>query len=152
MRRRIEGYVDSGYGSCFLRDRRVAAIVRDTLLFHHNTKYILHAWVIMPNHAHILAQPLKGVHLPKLVHSIKSYSAQKANEVLSRTGKFWQHDFFDRYIRSTRHFSAVLRYIHNNPVKAGLCTRPEEWEFSSACNASGVGEQGCSPPQLINRL
>jgi REP element-mobilizing transposase RayT len=146
MRRRIEGYVDSGYGSCLLRDERIVTILRDSLLFHNNIKYILHAWVIMPNHAHILAQPLKSVHLAKLIHSIKSYSAQKANKVLSRKGKFWQHDFFDRYIRNARHFSAVVRYIHNNPVKAGLCARPEEWVFSSAYEGHGVGEQGCSPP------
>ncbi len=132
FRKKIEGYLDSGYGNCWLRDERVAAIIRDTLKYHDEKKYNLVSWVVMPNHAHILVRPLAGEHLPSIMHSVKSYTAQQANKILYRKGQFWQHESFDRYIRNLRHLAAVIRYIENNPVKAGICERPEDWRFSSA--------------------
>jgi REP element-mobilizing transposase RayT len=55
-----------------------------------------------------------------IVHSWKSFTAQECNKVLGRTGRFWQREPFDRYIRNERHFRNALTYIENNPVKAGL--------------------------------
>ena len=86
----------------------------------------------MPNHGHVLLTPLEGFHLDQIEHSIKSYTATMANKMLDRKGQFWAIESFDRYIRNPRHFSAVVRYIEDNPVKAGLCRTPEEWQFGSA--------------------
>jgi putative DNA methylase len=132
FRKNVENYLDKGSGSCFLRDERVAKLTEDSLLFHHTKKYDLVAWVIMPNHIHFLATPVEGVELSTITHSIKSYTAHEANKVLGRKGQFWQHEPFDRYIRNRKHFVSVIRYIENNPVKAGLCSRPQDWRFSSA--------------------
>ena len=132
FRKNVERYLDRGYGSCFLRDERVARLVQNSLLFHRDKKYRLSAWVIMPNHLHFLATPLENVELSQIAHSIKSYTAHEANKILKRTGQFWQHEPFDRYIRNRKHFVSVVRYIENNPVKSGLCTLPEDWRFSSA--------------------
>lgn len=131
-RKRIEKYLDAGDGSSWLRRPTIAAIVCDTLQIHHQKKYDLDSWVIMPNHVHVLLTPLSGFHLDQIEHSIKSYTANEANKVLNRIGQFWATECFDRYIRDDRHFSAVIRYIENNPVKAGLCGQPEDWAFSSA--------------------
>ncbi len=132
FRKRIEYYLDQGYGSCFLKDEKVAFEVEDTLLFHREKKYKLFAWVIMPNHVHFLARSLPNFEWSEILHSIKSYTAKKANEILNRTGTFWQRESFDRYIRNQNHFVKTFDYIENNPVKAGLCKKPEEWRFSSA--------------------
>ncbi|HEX6190386.1 MAG TPA: transposase [Pyrinomonadaceae bacterium] len=132
FRKNVERYLDRGYGSCSLRDERVAHLVQNSLLFHRDKKYRLSAWVIMPNHLHFLATPLENVALRQIAHSIKSYTAHEANKILKRTGQFWQHEPFDRYIRNRKHFVSVVRYIENNPVKSGLCTLPEDWRFSSA--------------------
>lgn len=78
------------------------------------------------------AAPLSGLHLDQIEHSIKSYTANEANKLLKRKGQFWAVECFDRYIRDYRHFNAVVRYIENNPVKAGLCERPEDWPYGSA--------------------
>src|SRR5690606_19456972 len=99
LRKKIERYLDAGYGECWLRSHEVASVVREALLFHHGAKYELVAWVIMPNHVHLLLRPREGVHLPDILHSIKSYTAQKANRILGRSGAFWQRESFDRYIR-----------------------------------------------------
>lgn len=132
FRKQVEKFLDSGYGSCFLSDPSVAKIVEDNLKFHDKKKYDLEAWVIMPNHSHVLVTPYEGVELSSIVHSMKSYTAHEANKILGRTGRFWQVEPFDRYIRNARHFAAVVRYIENNPVKAGLCGEASEWRFSSA--------------------
>ena len=52
--------------------------------------------------------------------------------MLRRSGQFWFEEYFDRYIRDAKHFAATVRYIENNPAKAKLCARPEDWPFSSA--------------------
>ncbi len=132
FRRKVERYLDAGYGSCWLKREDVAKMLRDGLFFHAGKKYELIAWVIMPNHVHILLRPLRDVELDSIMHSIKSYTAHEANKILERTGQFWQPESFDRYIRNQRHFLSVVRYIENNPVKAGLCLRPEDWPYSSA--------------------
>ncbi len=128
----MEAYLDSGHGHCFLQDPRIARLVEDSLLFHQEKKDKLSAWVIMPNHIHFLATPLEKIELREIAHSIKSYTAHEANKLLNRRGQFWQHEPFDRYIRHRRHFVSVIRYIEENPVKAGLCARAEDWTFSSA--------------------
>ena len=132
MRKRIEVYLDQGHGSCYLRDRKVAERVQQALLFHDRVKYRLSAWIIMPNHAHLLCTPLSGHSLADIMHSIKSFTANEANKLLNREGRFWQKEYFDRYIRNARQFGRTVIYIENNPVKANLCNKPEDWPFSSA--------------------
>lgn len=130
--RRIEKYTDLGLGNSFLKNHSVAEIVRDALLFWNNEKYKLLAWVIMPNHVHLLLRPKEGFKVSEIMHSIKSFTANKANKLLKRKGDFWQHESFDRFIRNYEHFERVVSYIENNPVKADLCEKPADWKFSSA--------------------
>jgi putative DNA methylase len=146
FRKRIENYLDSGYGECWLKEVKIASLVQDTLWHHDGKRYRLIAWVVMPNHAHlllrpmeILLRPMENEHLSHILHSIKSYSAQKANNILGRNGTFWQRESFDRYIRNADHFVNVIRYIKNNPVKAGLCEKPSDWRFGSAFFKKRVG-------------
>lgn len=136
LRTRIEMYLDRGYGSCSLRDRRVASEIRETLLKWDGERYCLIAWVIMPNHVHILIQLLAEHALSDIMHSIKSYTAHQANKILGSKGRFWSVESFDRYVRDARHFRNTFRYIEENPVKAGLCVRASDWEFGSAYVAS----------------
>lgn len=75
---------------------------------------------------------LTDVHLDDLFHSIKSFTAHEANKILNRVGQCWQREAFDRYIRDCKPFTNVIDYIEKNPVKAGLCNSPDDWEFSSA--------------------
>ena len=132
FRQRVEIYLDQGFGSCFLKEEKVAEIVQNALLFHDEKKYKLQSWVIMPNHIHFLLTPNQGIKLEKIVHSIKSFTANEANKLLNRKGTFWQAEPFDRYIRNIKHFTNVVKYIEENPVKAKLCAKPKDWKFSSA--------------------
>ena len=98
--------------------------------------YQLGAWVVMPNHVHVVLQPQSE--LPKAVSWIKACSARDANRLLHRTGhQFWARDYFDRWIRDRIEEQRTVRYIEQNPVKAGLCSTPEDWLWSSANAAVG---------------
>ncbi len=66
------------------------------------------------------------------MHSIKSFTAHRCNELLGRIGPFWQQESFDHCVRDEEELERVFDYIEHNPVKAGLCQRREEWPFSSA--------------------
>ena len=156
LRQRIAAYEDSGHGECHLRRREIASLVQDALLHFDGERYRLHVWCVMPNHVHVLvstgvlpgsagilpARDANGAQdarapgfrsLGNIVHSWKSYTALQANRILGRHDvPFWQPDFFDRFIRDENHFHAAVAYIHDNPVKARLCARPEDWPWSSA--------------------
>lgn len=132
LRRRIEIYLDHGYGQCYLKNPDVAEVVQRSLLFFDGDRYKLLAWVIMPNHVHALMTPRQEHKLSRILHSLKSFTATEANKILGSRGTFWQRESFDRYIRDAKHFASVVRYIESNPVKARLCERPQDWPYSSA--------------------
>src|SRR6185436_18794057 len=132
LQNRIERYADQGYGEAFLKDDRLAELVQETLLKDDGTRYRLSSWVVMPNHAHLLLTRFDDDTLADIMQSIKSITSHKANRLLKRSGGFWMPDYFDRYIRNAKHYQKTIEYIENNPVKARLCVRPEDYRFSSA--------------------
>lgn len=132
LQERIEKYLDQGYGKCFLRIPPVAKEIEDALREFEGERYRLHAWVIMPNHLHLLFTQIEPNTLAQIMHSFKSYSAKEANRILNCSGSFWQAEYFDREIRDGNHYANAFGYIERNPVKARLCKRAEDWRFSSA--------------------
>jgi putative transposase len=135
-RRKIEQWMDAGMGCCALRHPQVAALMQETLQKFDGERYRLIAWCIMPNHVHVLIEPL--VSLPRIVQSWKSFTGRWALSHSAELGlgapshAFWMRDYWDRYIRDERHLLAVIDYIHENPVSAGLCASALDWPWSSA--------------------
>jgi putative transposase len=123
--------LDLGFGECHLKDPRIAEIVQDSLWHFDGVRYRLLAWVIMPNHIHAVIEVWQTP-LHKLLQGWKGFSARNANQVLDRTGTFWQSDYFDQYIRDADHYQRVVKYIEWNPVAVGLVRSPEDWTWSSA--------------------
>jgi putative transposase len=118
-------------GPLFLKQTTVAQIVQDSILYGASLgHYVIHAWVIMSNHVHLLVTPHACV--SRAMGSLKATTARRANLLLGRTGHaFWQDESYDRIVRSEDEFRRVQRYIENNPVKAGLVTSPEAYVWSS---------------------
>jgi len=137
--------LDAGYGNCFLHDPRIARLVEDQLLHFDGERYRLLAWVVMPNHVHVLIETFPGHSLSAILHAWKSYTAKVANGLLGRQGPFWHPEYFDRAIRDERHLLAAIKYIHDNPVKAGLVEQVDDWPFSSARLARPIILAGESP-------
>lgn len=129
--RKLEYYLDKGCGECPLRIREIGDLVSGALRFHHGTKYELKAWVIMPNHLHVLFK-VNTESMGNIIADWKQYTARQANKLLGRRGQFWAEDFWDTYMRDSAHELRACRYIENNPVKALLVREPQEWSWSSA--------------------
>ena len=135
-RKRIEAALDAGSGACHMNQPEVAKLVQDALLHFDGERYRLHAWVVMPNHVHVLISPVAGYALCDIVHAWKSFTAKEANRMLGLSGTFWQREYHDRWIRDQAHFNHVVQYIAGNPVKAGL----KDWPW-----LGGPGSAGVSP-------
>jgi len=73
IRKQVAAYLDQGHGSCYLKQPRVAKIVQDAILFLDKEKYLLSAWVVMPNHVHLITTPLPGKTLAGIMQSLKSF-------------------------------------------------------------------------------
>ncbi len=125
---KIEAYLDSGVGSCFLSRKPIADMVADALTHFDCSRYRVHSYVIMPNHLHVLVTPLAGNSLSSILHGWKSFTANQANELLGRQGEdFWQRESYDHMVRDEADFLRAYEYIRYNPVMAGLVSEPEEW-------------------------
>lgn len=125
--RRIERRLDMGSGSCLLKESRCAEIVRDSIKFLNGKRYDLRAWVVLPNHVHLLVRFASGQTLAKAMHSLKSYTSNELGLIHPEIRPIWQADYFDRYIRTEEHYWRTVRYIHENPSKANLCKHREDF-------------------------
>jgi putative transposase len=148
--KRYDDLLDQSPAVKWLADGRVASIVRDNLYHHNGEKYQLLAYCVMPNHVHVLLQAFQidvagqGSQatsdevadsigpLGSTMHSLKNYAANKANELLGRQGPFWQHESYEHWVRDLDELERIVDYIRANPVRAGLCDKPTDWQFSSA--------------------
>ena len=116
----IDRHLDDGHGSCLLREPANAGIVAGAFDHDDPRNYLLHAWVIMPNHVHVLVSPGESGSLSRIVAGWKRYTGTRINVRTGASGAFWQKDYFDRLIRDWDHFMNVARYIRRNPEKAKL--------------------------------
>ena len=120
-------------GSFYLRQPAIADMIVEAIQYNANIlrHYVLHAFVVMPNHVHLLATP--AVALPKLTKSLKGITAKRANAMLALTGRpFWQEESYDHVVRNEREFERIRNYIEQNPVRAGLVREASEFRWSSA--------------------
>jgi type I restriction enzyme R subunit/putative DNA methylase len=152
-RLKLEEYLDRGVGECPFRDERVARLAEDALLHFHNDRYELLAWCVMPNHLHVLVD-VRMTPLSQIVQNWKVHienqarktlkperrapSRRESNAEIDWPGRCpalrlkWQREYWDTFMREAEQERKAIRYIENNPIKAGLCQTPEQWAFSSA--------------------
>jgi len=130
----IDRYLDQAtHGPSWMRRPEIAQLVAGALHFGEQNLglYRLHAWVVMPNHAHVLLTAL--VSASRLQKSVEGFAAREANKLLGRTGEqFWQRESYDHWVRNQTEFERVVSYIEQNPVKSGLACQAEEYRWSSA--------------------
>jgi REP element-mobilizing transposase RayT len=105
----------------------------------------LHAAVIMPDHAHLLLTPICNAEgwpfpLKDILKLIKGPAARSVNKRTRTYGTLWQDESFDHVLRSNESFDEKFEYIRQNPVRRGLATRPEEYEWLWV-----EGRQECPP-------
>jgi type I restriction enzyme R subunit len=132
---KLEQWLDAGFGSCALRNDFCRELVEGALLYFEGQRYVLHSFVVMPNHVHVLFSPLPPYTISTILHSWKSYTATAIRKHIKGIGSFWQKESWDRLIRSETHFRHVANYIRNNPGKSNIpvymsevCAKMCSWE------------------------
>ncbi len=142
LNRRYFGRFDAlldlcAYGPAYLVVDAVAQIVANSWHYWDGQRIDLIAYSIMPNHVHAVFTLMgeetelgKVNSLRRHMHSIKSYSAHKANNILALSGSFWEEESYDRLVRSEEELRRIVRYVLNNPVKAGLCQDWKAWKWN----------------------
>jgi putative transposase len=126
-------------GPLWLKDPHIASVVVAGIRAA-GEKGLCHvrAWVVMPNHVHLLIAPLAP--MAAITKAIKGATARQANHLLGRTGEyFWQDESFDHWIRDDAEFAKVKKYIERNPVAAGLVSEESKWPWSSVVGVDCVG-------------
>jgi REP element-mobilizing transposase RayT len=141
---RIEEYFDRGTGSCPFLDMRIAGSMAAALRFREGKHYRLLAWCIMPNHVHVVVRLFPGRELAKVVKAWKNISAKAANMALGRKGRFWQREYYDRLIRDGEELDRAIRYVLENPAKAGLNNRTWVWSADGDVRATAGQEAGAT--------
>ena len=137
------------FGPVWMKDERVAKKVAESLKELDNTAYRLDAYSVMSNHVHAVFKPFLSENnllvtrgedghevltseypgLSRITHSIKGRSARECNLILSRSGSFWEQESFDHVIRPGK-FESTVRYVLDNPVKAGLVRQWRQWPWN----------------------
>ncbi len=152
--RKIEKTLDDAQsGPVWLKDDQIAKVVADSMHYLDGKVYRLDAYCIMANHVHVVFAPLpiqpsevpqtfslrpKDAQtkslcyntLSSIMQSLKGYTARKANQLLERSGAFWQHESYDHCIRTSNEWQQFVTYVLNNPIKAGLVDEWEKWQWS----------------------
>jgi type I restriction enzyme R subunit/putative DNA methylase len=126
----VEEHLNRGFGACWMNRDAVASAVAETLHFFDHQRYCLLAWCVMPNHVHSVIQPQDGHELPDIVHSWKSFSAKRANQVIGRKGRFWHTEYYDHVIRNETDLAHAVEYALGNPEKAGLM----KWKWTGCAD------------------
>jgi putative transposase len=136
-------------GPMWMKDERVAEAVTVSLQKLDGDAYRLDAYSVMSNHVHAVFKPFLSENelhevfnedgrpsftsehpsLSRIMQSLKGGSARECNRILSRSGQFWEHESFDHVVREGK-FYQTIKYVLNNPVKAGLVGEWREWRWS----------------------
>ncbi|MDP8298648.1 MAG: transposase [Candidatus Tantalella remota] len=92
----------------------------------------LHNYIVMNNHVHLLIRLGEDANISLIMHSINRRYAQWYNCIYERKGHFWENRFFGDLIETDLRLLTVSIYSDMNPVRAGMCDSPTEWEYSGA--------------------
>ncbi|HET9406866.1 MAG TPA: transposase [Candidatus Sulfotelmatobacter sp.] len=130
-----------------LQSDRMASLLVDVLLHYRvQGKYLLHEFVVMPDHFHLLITPRES--LERAMPLIKGGFSFRAKRELGFVHEVWQPSFYDRRVRDAEEYFAFREYIRQNAQKRGLAVRPGDYRFSSAW--PGLGLDGA--PQRLKPL
>jgi putative transposase len=128
----------------FFRHERWALAFVDTLCHYRGTNYLLHEYVVMPDHFHCLLTPV--VPLERAMQLIKGGFSRRATVELESRLEVWQRGFTDHRIRDWEDYQRHRAYIVENPVRAGLCDSPESYAYSSVGMTLDAAPPRLKPP------
>jgi putative transposase len=135
-------------GQALFQSERVAKLLVGTLLeYRQQNKFLVHEFVVMPNHLHVLLTTVEGITLERAVQLIKGGCSFRSGKELEMRGEIWQRGYVDHRMRDGRDFANHREYIRQNPVKRHLAEKPAEFVYGSAFPGFELDEapQGLKP-------
>ncbi len=131
-------------GPYWLEEEKIAQIIADRMHALEDVRYKLYAYTIMSNHVHVLFDTTgvnestetnisgksKNYPVADTMRLLKGNTSRKCNMELDRRGSFWHHESYDHYVRDEAELNRIIKYILNNPVKAGLVKERKDWRFT----------------------
>ena len=118
---------------------RMAELFMDVLmLYRKQDKYLLHEFVVMPDHFHLLITP--AFTLEKALQLIKGGFSYRAKKELGFGGEVWEHSFYDRRVRDLAEYDRFVTYIHQNPVRRRLADSAEDYVYISGSGKYALDE------------
>ena len=128
-------YVTFSTRNHFFLPEEARTLIFEHCLFENARKVHMHAFVVMPDHVHMLFTPLEdeggnSYSLAKIMNGIKGASSHSVNKLLGRKGALWEPESFDRIPRSCGDFEFRLSYIVENPIAAGLAKGPDDYRWA----------------------
>jgi putative transposase len=128
-------FVTSSTAQCrpLLQSDRMAKLFVDVLAHYRSQgRYLLHEFVVMPDHFHVLLTPVQNRTLERVLQLLKGGFSYRARKELDFEGELWQAGYHDRRVRDATEYERIRRYILQNPVQRGLVTRSGDFPGSSA--------------------
>jgi REP element-mobilizing transposase RayT len=107
--------------------------------------FLLCGYVLMPDHWHALIWTAYPLTISQVIHDVKKVAARRLHQLRGTKGPVWQHQFWDRFVRHEKEYAARFDYMHLNPVRKRLVSKPGEWRWSSYNNFALEHDavQGC---------
>jgi len=112
-------------------DRMAEPFCRMLFRYRDEGRLLLHAFVVMPNHTHLLLTVPQDLTLERVMQFVKGGFSHEAGKLIRSREPIWQKSFVDRRVRDAAECTRFIEYIHQNPVRAGLASVAEEFEYSS---------------------
>ena len=118
--------------SVFQVQETADVVVRKILEYRGRGEYLLHEFVLMPDHLHLILTPTESVSLEKAVQLIKGGSSHEIHRVRGSKLQIWQPSFHESRVTDWMDYKKKAHYVQLNPVVAKLVERPQDWLYGSA--------------------
>ena len=134
--------------SVFQVSQFTEVVISKILEYRDRGNYLLHEFVLMPNHLHLILTPAESVSLEKAIQLIKGGSSHEIHRVRGNKMQIWQYGFHESRVTDWMDYKKKVDYVRFNPVAARLVDRPQDWLYGSAggkCQLDSI-PQGLKPP------
>ena len=125
--RRVQRWLDAGYGSCILRRPEAQRIMIAAFNHFDGKRYRMGSFAIAANHVHVLVAPYPGFDLSGVLHSWKSFTANAINKATESSGRLWMDENFDRLVRGPEHLERIEDYIARHVDQGAYVERRDIW-------------------------
>ncbi len=136
----------------FRKEERARLIISVLRKYEAQGRYELHAYVIMPDHVHLLLTPVDDITVERAIQYVKGGFSFQLKRQEKWNGLVWQESFTQHRVRDRQDYANHVNYIHHNPVRAGLAREDWEYPYSSAFTGAKAPDRPFSGDAALKGL